>query len=57
MIFLLIGTNNLQFNTDKEILQGILQVTEAIKIRQPQAKLCVMGILPRANTEKTYSAN
>ena len=36
MIFLLIGTNNLQFNTDKEILQGILQVTEAIKIRQPQ---------------------
>ena len=39
-------------NTDKEILQGILQVTEAIKIRQPQAKLCVMGILPRANTEK-----
>lgn len=50
--FLLIGTNNLQFNTDKEILQGILQVTEAIKIRQPQAKLCVMGILPRANTEK-----
>ncbi len=49
---LLIGTNNLQFNTDKEILQGILQVTEAIKIRQPQAKLCVMGILPRANTEK-----
>ena len=52
MIFLLIGTNNLQFNTDKEILQGILQVTEAIKIRQPQAKLCVMGILPRANTEK-----
>ena len=41
-----------EFNTDKEILQGILQVTEAIKIRQPQAKLCVMGILPRANTEK-----
>ena len=52
MIFLLIGTNNLQFNTDKEILQGILQVTEAIKIRQPQAKLSEMGILPRANTEK-----
>ena len=52
MIFLLIGTNNLQFNTDKEILQGILQAaTEAIR-RQPQARLCVMGILPRANTEK-----
>lgn len=51
-IFLLIGTNNLQFNTDEEIIQGILGVTEAIKTRQPQAKLCVMGILPRKNMEK-----
>lgn len=51
-IFLLIGTNNLLFNTDEEIILGIRQITEAIKVRQPQAQLFVMGILPRTNLEK-----
>lgn len=51
-IFLLIGTNNLLFNTDEEIILGIRQITEAIKVRQPQAQLFVVGILPRTNLEK-----
>lgn len=50
-IFLLIGTNNLSFNTDEEIVEGITTVVKAIKDRQPNAKLCVIGILPRAKME------
>lgn len=46
-IFLLIGTNNLQLNTDEEVIQGICQVAKVIRQRQPKAKLHVLGILPR----------
>jgi lysophospholipase L1-like esterase len=50
-IFLLIGTNNLLFNTDDEVIEGICRVVKAIHERQPRAKLCVMGILPRKEME------
>lgn len=50
-IFLLIGTNNLLFNTDTEVIEGISSVVKAIQERQPQAKLCVLGILPRKGME------
>ena len=50
-IFLLIGTNNLLFNTDDEVIEGICRVVKAIRERQPRAKLCVMGILPRKEME------
>lgn len=51
-IFLLIGTNNLAVNTDDEIVGGICRIAEAIGERQPQAKLCVLGILPRKGMER-----
>lgn len=54
-IFLLIGTNNLSFNTDQEIIEGIHLITNAIRQRQPEAKLCVMGILPRKGLEERIS--
>lgn len=50
-IFLLIGTNNLLFNSDEEIIEGICRIAKAIHERQPQAKLCIMGILPRKGME------
>ena len=50
-IFLMIGTNNLPFNTDEEVVEGIHEVVKAIRFRQPQAKLCVIGILPRKDME------
>lgn len=34
-IFLLIGTNNLQSNTDQEVIDGIVAVANAIRERQP----------------------
>lgn len=51
-IFMLIGTNNLQFNTDSEIVEGILFVAKAVRERQPSAKLHVIGILPRKGQEQ-----
>ena len=49
---MLIGTNNLQFNTDHEIIEGIVFTAKAIRERQPSAKLHVIGILPRKGQEQ-----
>ncbi len=46
-ILLMIGTNNLSENTDDEILEGLDFLVRVIKVRQPQAKIIVAGILPR----------
>lgn len=54
-IFMSIGTNNLQFNTDREIVEGILFVAKAVRERQPSAKLHVIGILPRRGQEQRIS--
>lgn len=50
-IFLMIGTNNLPSNTDEEVIQGICEVVKNIRLHQPKAKLCVLGILPRREME------
>lgn len=51
-IFMSIGTNNLQFNTDREIVEGILFAAKAVRERQPSAKLHIIGILPRRGHEQ-----
>lgn len=51
-VVLLAGTNNLGCNKDEEIMEGIGMLISAIQIRQPQASLQVVGILPRRNLEK-----
>nr|WP_068889656.1 SGNH/GDSL hydrolase family protein [Pedobacter panaciterrae] len=50
-IVLMIGTNNLQFNTDAEIAEGLKVLLTAIKTRQPGAKILVLGVLPRREME------
>lgn len=51
-IVLMIGTNNLKENSDEEIVQGIQFLLKAIQLKQPSAKILVLGILPRRNMEK-----
>ena len=51
-IILLAGTNNLQSDTDKDILSGLAFLLQAIRNRQPQAEIVVWGILPRRQMEK-----
>jgi lysophospholipase L1-like esterase len=50
-IVLNIGTNNLLINTDEEIVAGLAFLLEAIKTRQPKAKIYVLGLYPRREQE------
>ena len=51
-VLIMIGTNNLHLNSDPEIIAGLSLLIEAIKTRQPTAKIVLMGILPRRNKEE-----
>ena len=50
-VVLMIGTNNMGFNTDDEIVDGLRFLLAAIRERQPKAAIKVVGILPRRNAE------
>ncbi|GAB3895043.1 SGNH/GDSL hydrolase family protein [Spirosoma agri] len=50
-IVLMIGTNNLQLNSDTEIIEGLAFLVGAIKARQPNAAILLLGILPRRQGE------
>ena len=50
-IFLLMGTNNLDKNSNDEIIDGINELVRAVRYRQPKAEIYVTGILPRAGME------
>lgn len=51
-ILVMIGTNNLHLNSNEEIIEGLHILIEAIKVRQPSAKIRLMGLLPRRDYEK-----
>lgn len=51
-IVVLIGSNNLGLNNDDEIITGLQFLLKQIQIRQPAAKIKVMGLLPRRNMEE-----
>ncbi|SDD97493.1 Lysophospholipase L1 [Dyadobacter soli] len=55
-ILINIGTNNLGLNSDEEIAAGWIQLIEAIKYRQPQAQIVMMGIYPRRQQEQRVVA-
>lgn len=46
-----IGTNNLSFNDNDEIVRGVVFLLKAVQKRQPKAKIKVLGILPRRDNE------
>jgi lysophospholipase L1-like esterase len=55
-IFINIGTNNLGLNSDEEIAIGWKLLIEAIKYRQPQAQVVMIGIYPRRQQEQRVAA-
>ena len=55
-VVLMIGTNNLGSAPDEEIVEGLEFLLEQIKIRQPEAKIKVVGLLPRRNKEADVKA-
>ena len=48
LIVLMLGTNNINRNPNDEIVDGDRLIIEEFKKRQPQAKILVLGIFPRA---------
>jgi lysophospholipase L1-like esterase len=46
-----IGTNNLLINTDADIISGLKLLIEAIKTRQPQVEIYLLGLYPRRGQE------
>ena len=57
-VVLLIGTNNMSLNSNKEILGGLQFLIQAIKVRQPKADILLLGIYPRRKDEQNiYELN
>ena len=54
-ILILIGTNNINLNSNEEILTGLQFLIEAIKVRQPKAEIILLGIYPRRKEEEKVS--
>lgn len=54
-VFLMIGTNNLEKNTNEEIVTGIAELGRQIRLRQPDAQLYVVSIYPRRGQEERIS--
>ncbi len=51
-IVLMIGTNNLEFNSNDEIVSGLQNLITSIQSKQPAASVLIMGILPRRKFEE-----
>lgn len=51
-VFLMIGNNNLQTNTNEEIVAGWRQLIGAIRQRQKRARLYLVGIVPLKDLEE-----
>ena len=51
-IVLMIGTNNLQLNSNDEIATGLQFLIREMKVKQPDAGILLMGIFPRRNMEE-----
>ena len=50
-VILLLGTNNLDYNTQEEIVEGINTLVAAVRFHQPKAQIYVCGVLPRTKRE------
>ncbi len=51
-IILMIGTNNLDRDSDEDIVEGIRFLLSAIRERQPKAEIKLVGLLPRRDKEQ-----
>ena len=47
LIVLMLGTNNINRNTNADIAQGNRAIVEEFKRRQPNAKILLLGVFPR----------
>lgn len=59
VIVLMIGTNNMGFNTAEEVALGVTTVVKNLQTKFPTTKILLLGILPKkdAKVEKVAAAN
>jgi lysophospholipase L1-like esterase len=58
LIVLMLGTNNINRNPNDEIVDGDRLIIQEFKQRQPQAKILLLGIFPRAmQADSPYRAS
>lgn len=50
-VIIMIGTNNLADTSDEDVCAGLVQLVQAVRERQPKARILLCGILPRASYE------
>lgn len=55
-VVLMIGTNNYTLDSDRDIVEGIRNLIHAVRVRQPKARIKVVGILPRRDAETWVAA-
>jgi lysophospholipase L1-like esterase len=46
-IMLMIGTNNIEFNTPEEIRDGVRAIVDTLRKQKPRAKILLLAIFPR----------
>ncbi len=51
-VVVMIGTNNLAMDSDEDIVDGIEFLLANVRARQPEAKIRVVGLLPRRGQEE-----
>lgn len=56
VVAVMIGTNNIGLQSDAEIVEGLQFLLKQIALRQPAARIKVIGILPRRSTEERIAA-
>ena len=45
----MIGTNNLEYNTPEQIRDGVQAIVNLIRVQKPRAKILLLGIFPRGH--------
>ncbi len=51
-IIVMIGTNNLEIDSDKDLVEGLYFLLREIRFRQPNSKITMIGILPCRGMEE-----
>ncbi len=51
-VMMMLGTNNFGLNTNEEIIAGLSAVIDAVRAKQPNATIHMLGIYPRRGQEK-----
>ena len=52
----MIGTNNLEKNSNEEIVSGIIELSKLIRSHQPETKLHIVKIFPRKDQEERIAS-